>query len=210
MHTKLYKSCPKKLQARQLTIIEPYRQLFHQRLPTNKQYWSLCSQQVNDNGSLLPDSELDQLLKSNLISQNQFHGVDREQHVIDLNQKYLPNCHWYNNDLYRAMCIKNLNPGIINIDTIEMPATGIILVAKIMDLLNHANIHEVLLTANFVLQTRHHKIQTDAINKAINSNMKFLQCFVAGNWQITSSKDYKYPGTGNSKTIMGSIILHRL
>ena len=91
----------KKLTAREETIIKYYRRVFHESLPKEKQYWSMCAQ-CAQNGKLIPGTELDQVLKEGLITPDQFHGVDIDK------KKYLSV-----NDRFHLLRILNEDDPII-------------------------------------------------------------------------------------------------
>jgi hypothetical protein len=129
MHTlpKFY-NCPKKIKARHQTIIAPYKTIFQNSLPQNKQYWTMCSNHSDEQGNFQPHSELGQLLEESLITENQFYGVDIEPNIIQLNKLAKPNVNWINDDFLRAMqkAFKenNFNPGVVNADLISLKHRG--------------------------------------------------------------------------------------
>src|ERR1019366_10133747 len=109
-----------KLRARQDTIIQEYQRIFgRSTLPTDQQYWTMCSR-------CSPDSqfgdEYNQVINSGLIVPKQWYGVDIDPEKIRLNAIDYPESHWINMDFYRAMAsAPTFRPGIVNIDTMSMP-----------------------------------------------------------------------------------------
>lgn len=114
--------CPKKKTARLETIIKPYRKYIGQKLPPNKQYWTMCSDCTNKHGQLDQGCEFSQMVNEGLITPNQFYGVDIEEKYIESNKILDTDAHWIWDDFYYAMreSYNNnmFNPGIVNYDTI--------------------------------------------------------------------------------------------
>ena len=160
MHKKSYQACPKKLNARQATIIDAYRKLFNQQaLPSSKQYWTLSATCVDEKGLPLVGAELDQLLKSGLIQPNQFVGIDINPNVIATNSKFTQ-ATWYNDDILAAMnkhfCNGlNFNPGIVNCDFIGGPGTQSAKFANIIQFITNRDIMDVMVVGNFVMKSRY-------------------------------------------------------
>jgi hypothetical protein len=199
---KKYSNCLKKIKAREVIIIS-YQDMFYKKMPKEKQFISLCSIQDGEN------CEIDQLLKSGLIKKQQYFGIDYNSDVIEFNKNKLPECNWLCGHMQYVMR-KELNPGIVNIDTLYMPEKAINLAADILKLLNRRQIYEVMVVINMILKNRHHRCERNAISKAINSNNRFLRYFTEGEWQ-TNNDIYMYNGTGSkSKSIMGTIILYKI
>ena len=212
MHKKLYDLCPKKTQARHQTIIEAYRELFGEKLPKARQYWTLCSQQVAEDGQILSGSELEQVLDSGLISVSQFCGVDRERHVIDLNSKHIPKARWYCDDFYSCLSKARLfRPAIVNCDLIVMPKTGAPLIGDVISLLTRRGIKDAMVIANFVLKTRYQKdVGAAKIFAELNEVQNFRFFFSRGGWKIyRAGQVYSYDGTKRTSARMGSIIFYR-
>ena len=212
MHKKLYHASAKKVEARYQTIIGAFRRILGPKIPRSRQYWTLCSQQVSDHGDALDGSERHQLLKSGLISEQQFHGVDREAHVIELNSTHLPKSHWYCSDLYVALSkAKILNPSIVNCDLIVMPKNGAYLIGDVIALLTRRKIRRVMVVANFVLKSRYQKdVGGDSILEELKAVENFRYFFAKGAWKIyRSNQIYSYMGTGRSASRMGTIIFYR-
>jgi hypothetical protein len=205
-------ACPKKIEARNQTIIAIYRSFFYQKLPPHKQYWTLCARHVDDRGELLNGSELSQLLQEKIITKKQFHGVDRDQDIIHINSKYINEANWYCGDLYSVLGnSSNFNPAIVNCDLIEGPKTGSYLAGQILHLLTRRNVRDVVFVINFVIGSRFYPegISVDAIVEFLNKNTLFNIALADGDWRYLP-EIYCYDGTGSkSKTRMGSIIFYR-
>jgi hypothetical protein len=203
-------SCPKKQHARSETIISQYKNNFGIEIPKDKQYWTLSGQCADSSGNQLKGCELWQILESKLISKNQFHGVEINKEIYDLNVKAFPDTNWHNDDFYRAM-IKaksndDFNPAIVNIDLIRTIDGGGVYASKILSFLTEV-CDEVLVVVNVILHMRYYKTKNgeDVIN-FLNKHHQFRHA-MRGNWTLL--KDYyEYNGTGEtgSRTKMGSFI----
>lgn len=213
MHKKLYNACPKKIQARHQTIIEAYRHLFGKKLPEAKQYWTLCSRQVDDEGNILDGSELEQVSAAGLIKESQFYGVDIEPNVIEMNSKHIPGAHWFCGNLYTILSKANsFDPAIVNCDLIAGPKRGAFLVGNTLALLTRRKVKNVMVVVNFILKSRFNPdVGIEAIVEQLNKTTNFRFAFSEGGWKIyKSNKIYCYEGTGKkSTTKMGSIIFYR-
>ena len=204
-------SCPKKKTARQETIINQYREHYGYSLPVDAQYWSMSGQCGTPDGSPITGCELDQLVSSNLIIENQFHGVEIQQDIFEVNQKAYPNANWYNEDFLDSMInADNFNPGIINADLIQTPETGSLYISKCMDFISQFNL-DIMFIANFIIQMRHYDLKDgDYVICSLNQQPLFQNAMNNGNW-IFDNKFYKYNGTGSekSKISMGTFIFRK-
>jgi len=198
---------PKKTEAREQSIILAYQNYFNKTsIPKNKQYWTMCGSHFNNNGKI--DGELGQLVQSNLITPDQFHGVDINADIIKSNKKYYPDVSWYQNDFIEAMknsYINNsFNPAIINCDNVRMPKNAVKYLKKLLLFIDNNFFDELLLVANLMLTNPYRqKVESsgeEVIDKLIN---KYA---FPDHWTI-DSQYYKYSGTGKrSRTLMGSFI----
>ena len=206
-------SCPKKLISRKETIILPYREYISKSLPANKQYWSMSARCIDDNGQLIPNCEMDQMVKERLITPDQFHGVDMRSHLYQANIKSKVGGHWYNNDFRSAMVKEynrgNFNPGIVNVDSLYMPNRGVVDFGNIMSFLSSIKgLNGVLLIGNFILRQRKVTCIPNSIFEDLKSilNITFKQCQWQSNFRV-----YTYNGSGTCKrTWMGSCIFYIL
>jgi hypothetical protein len=93
-------------------------------IPSDKQFWSLCNQQ-----SKRPSSEINQLVKSGLITKEQYYGVDRDIRNIRQNKKNHPKANWFHGEWdvilrkHRAM----FNPSLIFLDSTSLAGTASII-----------------------------------------------------------------------------------
>jgi len=208
---KTYNGCPKKMQARHDTIIQPYRKLFSHSLPHNKQYWTMCATHYDENYNLLNGSELYQMLNTGLITQEQFHGVDFKPEIIEGNKKAVPDAHWHCGDFYKTLIkAKNnndFNPGIVFCDHVKMPESGgADYAAKILALL--ADTEKVILTVNLVVRARHNFSSRQKMYDTIQKTPQFSYAWERG-WRIyQQEKVYGYRGTGANYTDLASIVFY--
>lgn len=133
---------PIKVDARDKSIIGAYRSLTgRQSIPRGRQYWTMCGK-VGSEGQLIPNCELDQVVKSGLVSWSQVYGVEINQRVHAQNvqacRSYGPTL--IHGDLLNALDQhlgeKKLCPAIVNIDTFLEVKKGVDMLARAMDILN--------------------------------------------------------------------------
>lgn len=206
MYQTIYKNT-RKLDSRYNTIIKYYRDKYKQSLPIDKQYYSICAQCSDEEGNIIEGCELHQLLDSSFIAAEQFHGIDIDPEVYNLNTKNTSGAHWYNGSLIDVIAVQaaklNFNPGVINIDTLNMPKRGVKLLADLLFLTR--NIPECMYVGNFILFTRGKYSAPEEIINCLNKEdvMKYVDI----EWDGTC---YLYGGSfGDKKTLMGTIILYR-
>ena len=129
MSFKTSASCPRKAKARFDTIINTYRELFHDKLPEEKQYWTLAGPCFDENGKLGTCSEIHQLISSGLITESQYHGIDNGIEIIEKNRIAAPNSNFYHGDFISQLQIasrNNFNPGIIHADYTKLKETSVV------------------------------------------------------------------------------------
>lgn len=204
-------SCPKKQKARWETIISQYQKHFGYAVPPDKQYWTLCGQCSTSEGKLLHGCEIWQLIDMKLLSAIQFHGVEINKEIHELNIKAFPEINWHNEDFYyamvRAVDTKNFNPAIVNIDLPRTPDGGAAYVSKVMALLD-ASCEEVLVVANLILRMRYYTAKDgDYVIKLLNKYPQFRFAMREGRWSL-SDEYYEYNGAGEtgSRVYMGSFV----
>ena len=219
-HLPNFSHCPKKYQARTDTVIDMYRRYFGQSLPSDKQYWTMCS--VNNNGNnIIAHSELGQILDSKLIGLHQYYGVDIESDIIEGNRKAEPNTNWICGDFLDTMkCYyknNNFNPAIINADFISMSKKAAVITSQIMSFIEEIDIKNVLLIANVMLTNPHARggqflkspLNFEKMISEMESQKAFEFAWSNRFWDM-HDKVYCYSGTGSqSRTIMGSYIFYR-
>lgn len=210
--TKLY-TCPKKHKARQETIIQQYRKLFHHSLPLGSQYWTMCAS-CSDGSNMLEGCELSQLLAENLITESQFNGVDIDEEIIRQNSKAIPRANWYCGDFYRTMINADnrgtLNPGIVNCDHLKMPKEGAEYLARILAFLSKFN--NVMFVGNLILRPPRNikqikEITGEDMMAKLNECPQFRYAMNSG-WKF-DNKIYTYNGTGGNYTWLGSMIFYK-
>jgi len=109
-----------KIEARQETLVKTYWDIFGGSIPNDKQYWTLCHNQPNKQGS-----EINQLVRLGLINKRQFHGVDKSKSIISQNKKIHPDAFWHWGEWIDV--IKNnpkFNPALIYLDTMYVTTKG--------------------------------------------------------------------------------------
>lgn len=215
-----YQSCPKKEQAREETIMKVYKRYFHDSLPYDKQYWSMCSGHTNDDGSFSYGSELGQLLRNNFVVPEQFYGVDIVDSIIEKNRLALPSANWLHGDFLQSMrkqYVENIfNPGIINADFISMNKKSSKITASIIEFLSHIGCRNVMVVANVMYTNpysgRRVNLDDVEVNELLKSYKKYSEFrygWSLGGWNFHPMV-YSYEGTGEkSNTIMSSIIFYR-
>ncbi len=82
------------------------------KIPKNKQYLTLANIQVNS-----PTSEINQMINSNLISANQFVGIDNNKNYIDQNTQDHPEALFFHGDWNLLLSKRCFNPAIIYLDS---------------------------------------------------------------------------------------------
>ena len=199
--------CPKKLKARMETIIKMYRKHFYYTLPENKQYWTMCGQCSTSKGKLVKGCELDQILKEKLIISGQFHGVESQNEIAELNNQIEIDAHFHHNDFYRAMVESDndddFNPAIVNADMISMPVTAAEYLSRIIAFLTQRS-NNIMLICNLVLRCRCKHVAGSDIIKTLNNKPLFRRNIK--HWYMEPNF-YQYYGTGNNNnSIMGSVI----
>lgn len=207
---KIYSACPKKLNARMETIIEPFRDLFGSPLPANKQYWTMCASHTDESGDILPGCELDQMLSESLITPDQFHGVDIDEDIITANAAGIPEAHWHHGDFHRTMIqAKNdgdFHPGIVNCDHLRMPQSGgAEYVARLLAFLSDQL--DVLFVANLILSPPRNNASCEPQEylDLLSSYHQFQYAMTRG-WHH-EDRIYVYGGTGQeSRTVLGTMV----
>lgn len=204
-------SCPKKQKARTETIINQYRKHFGNVVPKDKQYWAMCGQCATADGEQLPRCEIRQVIEDGLISEEQFHGVEINKEIHDLNVKAFKETNWHNDDFYRAMVAAKakgiFNPAIVNIDLPRTPDGGAGYLSKIMSFLD-ATCDDVLVIANLILRMRYYTAKSgDYVINLLNKYPQFRYAMRESKWSL-SDQYYEYNGAGEtgSRIWMGSFI----
>jgi hypothetical protein len=207
---KLYSACPRKLDARRETIIEPYRRHFQHSLSPDRQYWTMCASHTDGEGNILPGCELDEMLSEGLITPGQFNGVDIDGEIIDANGRWIPEVNWHHGDFHRAMvAAKNageFHPGIVNCDHLKMPqAGGALYVAKCLAFLRDQS--DLIFVSNLIIKPPRNNALCSP-EEYIDELWKHAQFGLAmeSGWRH-DDLIYLYGGTGTeSRTWLGSMV----
>ena len=204
---------PKKLKARDETILSFYRKTFkRQSLPANKQYWTICGQCSSGDGNPILGCEYDHVVSSKFSKPSQFHGVEivPEIHTANLTVK---GPHWHQGDFYKAMVAQDnlgdFNPAIVNADLLMMPENGAEYLSRIMAFLTSLNVNGVMVVGNVILRQRQHRFKNDDTVRFLFESAQFKYAMSAGKW-VVHPMGYTYNGTGNNRTIMGTVVLLNL
>lgn len=201
-----------KQQARLATIIQPYRDLFAQKISADRQYWTFCGLHADDDGKLRKGSELDQMVTSGLIESNQFFGVEIDSVTANKNRQIVTDANWIEGDFYQK-CVgagKSFQPAIVNLDTTKMPTGSMAYLGKVMRLIE---IENVMVVINFVKKYRHRKITYDAMVEEIEQEPQ-MQRSLSNGWKMWSPlKDtpmaYRYPAHGGKNNYMATIVMYK-
>jgi len=140
--------------ARELTIIDIYKHFYGDKLPIDKEYWSMCGAHFAEDGHNI-SGELGFLLERGLITSNQYRGVDQEESIIEKNKELFPGINWINGDFVDTMLSKisegNFNPAIINYDGVMQPKFGVRYLKRVLDMVDHNFGDEVIVASTFTL-----------------------------------------------------------
>jgi len=202
-------SCSKKVVAREETIIRPWMERFHSPLPKGKQYWTMCGKCFDDSGRLA-GCELDQVLKSGIITSGQFHGVDIDPVVISGNKAAWPGFDWTLGDFRKVMRNAScFSPGIVNCDTVNKPRRAARMIGDVMNLIDERSSGDLMLVANVVVEFIGSR-KGDVI-KSLSNDGCFMASWTSGLWEPYREAICEYRGSAKSdySTVMGSIVLFR-
>lgn len=110
----------KKARARNVKVFQRLTGL--QTIPESSEYWTLCASQPPKDGK--SSSEIVQLIKSNFLVPDQFHGVDRNKGLIQQNKKWHPKAHWHDGEWSDVIRDHDFNPAMVYLDTISFINTS--------------------------------------------------------------------------------------
>jgi len=217
---KAYHDCPKKREARKVTLCDAWRGLSGlDSVPQGLQYWTL-SGPLGSKGEVDPSSELGQVLRSGVIEPSQYHGVDFDRETFELNEALVARTYGEGPRLYhgsmaeildRTLTRGGLRPAIVNLDTLYQPAKAVELLGSVLDTLNQTN-GFVMVVLNVILGQKHRGVgyASDLIWKEAEANSYCNAQLLNGSWLRVPSQ-YTYEGTGQaSRTTMGTQIFYRL
>lgn len=203
---------PKKVKSRHEAIISAYyKHTKKTSIPSDKQYWTMCGAHYSNSSSTLTPikGELGQLLDEHFITENQFYGVDIVPEIIKRNKLFYPQINWLCGDLCevieQSIISQQFTPEFINFDTPLQTKFGIRLLKKLMQLIDYNVKDELILSANFVLNSPYRSIVKE-INGFDAISILLKNYYVPDHWML-DSEYYRYYGTGErSKSIMGTFV----
>ena len=205
-------SVKSKINYRQECIIDRYREVYGNRcIPKNKQYWTLAAQNFDEQGKIISGRELDQVIKTGLISSpKQFYGVDLNKNIQNLNRVGEPEANWITDDIYQAMVTQKkagyFNPAILHLDFTKTPLTEAKSLARILYILTSWNINDLMVVANFSLNLRYKDIiNGNDIMARLNKEPTFILSI--DKWKFPPAY-LKSHGAG-SATTMGTLHFFR-
>lgn len=202
-------NCPKKIEAREQTIIITYKKLYKRKsIPKNRQYWTMSGSYEDHNQNPI-EGEFNQLKKEKLITDNQFHAVDIDPNIISQNKKHYPYLNWHCGDFLETMKNYSINndfdPAIINCDNVKLINKGIKYLASLLMFVEDNVENEVMVLSNLMLNHPYQKSQINSGQEMINILLSIYDFL--DNWEIFPYC-YKYHGSGRkAQTWMGSLIL---
>lgn len=202
---------PIKIKSRQETIIDQYRHLFGNSIPEDEQYWTMCN--YIHHGLSLKGKELGQLLDSNLIQPQQFHGVEIKKDIYEHNLEMLDvlPINVYNGDILEVMQEEyrngKFNPAIINLDMMWEPQVAMheLSLDVIQFLTECLTGKRIMLVLNFVAKpwcSSHKWTGTEAVNEMLKDPY-FSNLLNEKIWSI-SNKAYEYKA---QKTDMLTVLM---
>ena len=185
-----------KQNARSKSIIDVWKMIRGtNKIPPQTQYWSMAGSH-----KIWEGSELEQLVRMNLIEQNQYFGVDISEDVYTTNLSVCPTANWICGDFLESMhkARKNgrFNPAIINADLVSTDIRGIPYISRIMKFLSENAITSVFLVVNIMATNPYSKrtLKNEKILKAATSiyekmkaNEMFRYAYGKGNWKTYSN-----------------------
>jgi len=215
-----YGKCPRKHQARDLTVVQAYRNLTGLRsIPKDQQYWTLCGPLADSTGGLQPGCELIHVLEAGLLLRpSQFHGVERleEVHLASLAavrgafRGKQPNLYHgeFHTVLEQALSRKALKPAIVNLDTLYEPTSAAVLLGQVLHLLNYVPGPKMVILNVIVDNPRYgrrHSMQR--LVEAVRSDA-FCHHQLGFGW-VESDQGLIYAGTGKTSVKMGTTIFYQ-
>jgi hypothetical protein len=199
----------RKIASRIDTIIKTYEAIFNKSsLSRNKQFWSICGQNVSDDKTPREHGEYLHLLSEGLFKPEQYFGVEKNKKWHQLNTT-IEGPNWLCGDFYETMLKQDkttFNPAIVNVDHVKMPKVGISYLAKVISLLHDRKIQDVMVVCNLILECYCHKHSfIDMPSNLINHRLFYP---IRDSWNM-HSEIYVYDGANENKktTKMGTMII---
>jgi hypothetical protein len=196
-------SNPRKIVARENTIISQYKQRYNLKsIPIKEQYWTMCGKLTDESGNKNLNSEVCQITDSKLIKPKQFYGVEIQENIYKINKLTYPDLNIYHGDFFWVMNNAAnegwFNPAIVNADTIFLQKKAAVYIAKIIYLLSELPKKNIMLIANIVLDHPYKGNRKKDINlflKYLSMEKKWKDCCKLWDYQEDC---YVYAGN-NSK-----------
>jgi hypothetical protein len=108
----VYHKCPFKVAARAENAAVYKKVTGQQSIPADRQYWTLCNLQPQDNGA-----EIVQMEEVGLLKKSQFFGVDRDGDIVRQNREWHPQAHWYEGEWLKVIeDYDDFNPALVYLD----------------------------------------------------------------------------------------------
>jgi hypothetical protein len=208
-------TCEKKRNAREITIIKPWRELSGLRaIPEGRSYVTLCGP-MSQNGHLLPGSEFRHMIQARLIRGSQFYGVERERSIHYANKRALARyccsgfppktlCGELTEVLPRVLK-QGVNPAILNIDTMVTPKNSMSTLVSAL--------HDVSKLPGPMLIVWNTCIRTPRVGENYREDLEYVLYeypSLKAALRVSGFKQrayFEYPGTGKfSSTLMGSVV----
>ena len=207
-----------KLNARDASIIKPYRYLTSRNgIEKSRQYWTLAGKY----SALDDQSEIVQMVKSGLITQDQYYGseIDTNAYNISKNvfKKEYPQSHLYEGDIVsnmtQAYSIGMFRPEIVYIDTKREPERASELTVRVLDICNKTSGRTLMFVNAVAINPRRRKVYTYKEWISVFSSDHLRWCMYNGGWDHAVFQDGNgilYPGNdGKAKSTMLTVILCR-
>jgi len=171
-------------------------------IPPHMQYWTLCGNHV-EGSQPIAGSELLQMAKVGLLSQEQFVGVDDDEDIIAKNETVFTCSTWICGEFIQVLhTTADFNPAIIHLDTISMPDKAIELLHGVISRVEYCG-HSVMVTTNMI--TKRWMDATENNPKLVLEQL--LQRGFTSRWQICNMI-YKYSGVlRSSRTRMSAFVM---
>ncbi len=194
---------PSKLEARQKSIIDTYRKLFNRvSIPADQQYWTMCGNLCNDEGSSNPGCEFLQISASGLILPQQFVGVEIYWPTHEKNVKAFPQLDLRHNDIFQELNLSAkaglLNPAIVNVDTPNLPKKASRMLSKILKLLAYLEKEDILVVCNVVMNNPYKNGSLESVDEnnfvyLMKNNVRWQDCKNRWFWHgdLFSYKNHK-------------------
>lgn len=198
----------KKVHSREETILQTCHDYLGDRIGPDRQYWTLAGSYCSKDHEMAQDNlELNQLIHSGIIEENQYHGVDLNASIIENNKILYPNVNWHHGDFLKVMKnFDDFNPGFINYDGVMQKYFGVKYLRDILRFLDYNVNQKLVLTANFCLNNPYKKAYNIDDGDAIFESLKRIYR-IPSHWLVKPSY-YCYNGSGQkSKSWMATLVM---